>query len=255
MNKVWLVLQKELRELLPQRVLLFSVSFIPLVLVVLSGFFLVYPLRGVRLPVAASDPRLAGMSPMEIQQAFMGMEFRIILLFQSLIIPAVIAAYSIVGEKNNRTLEPLLAAPVRTWQLLFAKSLAALLPAIAVTWISGGIFIGEVAGLTSPAVSAMVITPGWLTTLILTVPVMVLVPIALAVMVSSRVTDPRSASQLSSLVFILLLLVLEISGSALVMISVTEALVATAVFAALGAALLSIATRLFQREAILTRWT
>jgi ABC-2 type transport system permease protein len=254
MTKVWLVLQKELRELLPQRVLLFSVSFLPLIIVVLSGILLVYPIKGARLPAASSDPIMATLAPLQIQQAFIGMEFRIILLFQSLVIPAIIAAYSIVGEKNNRTLEPLLAAPVRTWQLLLAKILAALFPAVAVTWISSAVFTGEIFILTSPGVFHLVITPGWLTAVVVTVPVMVLIPIALAVMISSRVNDPRAASQLSSLLFIILLFGIELSRSMLVL-SVPFTLIITAILGALGVILLIAATRFFQRETILTRWS
>jgi ABC-2 type transport system permease protein len=254
MTKVWLVLQKEMRELLPQRVLLLSVSIIPILLVVMSGILLVYPVKGARLPAASSDPSLSNLSPFQLQQAFIGVEFRVVLLFQALIIPAIIAAYSIVGEKNNRTLEPLLAAPVRTWQLLLAKVLAALLPAVAVTWASSAIFTGEIFALTSPAVSRLVITPGWLAAVVVTVPVMVLIPIALAVMISSRVNDPRAASQLSSLLFIVLLVVFEISGTSLVL-SLTFTLIMTAVLGAIGFVLLVAATRIFQRETILTRWS
>jgi ABC-2 type transport system permease protein len=250
MTKIWLILQKELRELLPQRVLLFSVSFMPLAILVMAGVLLFIPLNGVSLPGSNINSSL---TPQQTQQVLIGLQFRLILLFQSLLIPAIIASYSIVGEKNNRTLEPMLAAPVRTWQLLLAKALAALLPAVAVTWISSLIFTGEIALLTSPAVFVQVITPGWLVAVILTVPVMVMVPISLAVMVSSRVNDPRSASQLSSLVFVLLLFVVELSGRLLVL-SVPLTLILTAVLAVVGILLLWGATRLFRRETILTRW-
>jgi len=252
MNKVWLVVQKELRELLPQRVLLFSVAFMPLVLVVMAGVLLGSQLKGGTLP-AVADPRLAALTPMQVQQAFVGLQFRMILLFQSLLIPAIIASYSIVGEKNNRTLEPLLAAPVRTWQLLLAKALAALLPAVAVTWLSSLVFVGEVAFLAGPAVLALVVTPGWLVAVFLTVPVMVMVPVALAVIVSSRVNDPRSASQLASLLFVALLVGIELSGRTLAL-TVPFTLAVTAALAVVGVVLLWLATRIFQREVILTRW-
>jgi ABC-2 type transport system permease protein len=254
MNKVWLILQKELRELLPQRVLLMSVSFLPLAVIIMAGILLITPLSGVRLPAAASDPRLANLTSFQVQQAYIGLQFRMILLFQSLVIPAIIASYSIVGEKNNRTLEPLLAAPVRTWQLMLAKALAALLPAVAVTWLSSLVFSIETALLAGPAVFALVVTPGWLVAVLVTVPVMVMTPIALAVMVSSRVNDPRAASQFSSLLFVVLLFGVELSGSLLVL-SVPFTLTITAVFAVLGVLLLWGATRIFQREVILTRWS
>jgi len=255
MNKVWLVLQKELRELLPQRVMLLTLSIMPLMLVVFSGFLLAQPLSDLNSnPSAASSPILTGLTPTQIAQLITAMQFRILLLIQPLLIPSVIAAYSVVGEKNNHTLEPLLAAPVRTWQLLLAKSLVAMLPAVAVTWISGGIFIAEVALLTSPAIFSTVISAGWLILMVLTVPVLVMTPIAVTIMVSSRVNDPRTASQVSSLFFILLVVAFELYGGPLA-VSVATALVITALLGLLGTVLLWGATRVFQREVILTCWT
>jgi ABC-2 type transport system permease protein len=158
-----------------------------------------------------------------------------------------------VGEKNNRTLEPLLATPVSTWQLLLAKSLSAMLPALFVTWISGGVFILEIALLTSPAVFAQVVTPGWLIILIITVPVLMLIPVAVTVMISSRFNDPRTTSQVASLIFVVLVLVFTLFGSSLV-ISPLMSIIITIFLAVLGAGLLWSATRIFQRENILTRW-
>ena len=44
-----------------------------------------------------------------------------------------VAAYSVVGEKQARTLEPLLATPITTFELLAGKVLGALLPAVALS--------------------------------------------------------------------------------------------------------------------------
>lgn len=44
------------------------------------------------------------------------------------VVPLTIAIYSVIGEKSARTLEPLLAAPVRVGELLLAKSLASAIP-------------------------------------------------------------------------------------------------------------------------------
>ncbi len=59
-----------------------------------------------------------------------------------------IAAYSIIGEKNSHTLEPLLATPVRRWQLLAA---------VLVTWVSGSLFIAELAIVTDANVGSHVV--------------------------------------------------------------------------------------------------
>ena len=58
-----------------------------------------------------------------------------------LMVPVTIAAYSIVGEKVTRSLEPLLATPISTTKLLLGKGLAAALPGIVTAWISYGLFL------------------------------------------------------------------------------------------------------------------
>jgi ABC-2 type transport system permease protein len=254
MNKVWLVLRKELKEIFQQRTLVLALGLIPILIIVATGYLLKNPLSGGPVSIPASDPRVVGMTAVQVAQLAIGSMFRMYLLAQPLLIPAMIAAYSIVGEKNNHTLEPLLAAPVRTWQLLLAKSLSAILPALIVTWISGGIFIAEVALFTSPAVFAQVVTPGWLIILIITVPVLMMIPVAVTVMISSRFNDPRTTSQVASLIFVVLVLAFSLFGSNLV-ISPLMSIVITVFLALLGVVLLWSATRIFQRENILTRWS
>lgn len=254
MTKVFLVLRKELKEIFQQRSLIMTIAALPAVLVIASAVAFANPMTGGRLPAPGSDPRLAGLTIAQIAQAVIGSTIRMFLLAQPLLIPAILAAYSIVGEKNSRTLEPLLATPVSTGQLLFAKCLAALIPAVAVTWLSGAIFIAEAALLTAPAVFNILITPGWLVVLILTVPVMIFSPVSIAVMISSRVNDPRTASQTGSLIFTVLIAAFSWFGSSLA-INPLNGLEITLVFAVVGAALLWAATLSFQREIILTRWS
>ncbi len=246
MIKVWLVLRKEIKEIFQQRPLIYSLCGVPLIIVLLSGFVLYRA-------TSSSGASGADAATIEDTQVAIGSIFRMYMLAEALLTPSMIAAYSIVGEKNSRTLEPLLATPVESWQLLLAKSLSAILPAIAATWISGGLFVGEVILLTSPAVFAQVITPGWLLLLLLTAPLLTLSPVALTVMTSSRFNDPRTAAQISSLIFAALVIAFSLSGGNLV-ISPALSIIVALILAVLGVVLLWGATRVFQRENILTQW-
>ena len=58
------------------------------------------------------------------------------------IIPAMMAAYSIIGERDQGTLEPLLTLPMSDVQFLGGKVLAIVLPTIGVAW---GIFVAYMA--------------------------------------------------------------------------------------------------------------
>src|SRR5436190_13725942 len=66
-----------------------------------------------------------------------------LVLFQMIpmVVPLSIASHSIVGEKQNRSLEPLLATPIRTEELLFGKAIAAAVPGILATWVGFALFV------------------------------------------------------------------------------------------------------------------
>ena len=57
------------------------------------------------------------------------------------ILPTAIASYSIVGEKVEKSLEPLLATPTTDGELLLGKSIAAFLPPLIATYIGALIFM------------------------------------------------------------------------------------------------------------------
>src|SRR5689334_12232902 len=50
------------------------------------------------------------------------------------VLPTSIAAYSIVGEKVEKSLEPLLATPTTDSEILLGKGIGAFLPPILTTW-------------------------------------------------------------------------------------------------------------------------
>src|SRR6185503_9547594 len=147
MNNIAILLHKEWLEFKQQRLLLLGIVALPLLLTLMPiGITFAAgqtpPKNGDALLAAAqANPALAGMSAIELGQAFAGQTFSSIFLLMPLLLPSIIAAYSIVGEKTNRTLEPLLATPIKTWELLAGKILAALLPAMLLTWLAGTIFI------------------------------------------------------------------------------------------------------------------
>lgn len=250
MNKVWLILRKELKEIFQQRPLIYSLCVVPLIIVVLAGVVL-FNTQPSKLP----KPTGGQLSPaiVENTEASVGGVFRMYMLIEPLFIPAMIAAYSIVGEKNNKTLEPLLATPLKTWQLLMAKSLSAMLPAIAVTWISAGIFVVELAIFTVPGVLGQVMTPAYLILLLLAAPILTLTPVALTVMASSRFNEPRAAAQISTVIFVVLMLIFSRTGFGQV-ISPAASYLATAILIVVGVGLFWMAIGIFQRESILTRW-
>jgi ABC-2 type transport system permease protein len=260
-NKILVILQKEWLDLRQDRALLLSTLVLPVIWTALA-IALTYlvdhtPQDNAAQPgMAAADPTLAGLSNLELGQAVIGKQFEMLFLLIPLFIPSIIAAYSIVGEKAKRTLEPLLAAPVRTVELLLGKPLAALIPAVALTWACGAVFAAAIAGVAaSPRVFAAIVTPAWLILLLLCAPLLSLIGIAASVAISSRVNDPRTAQRLSGVVVVPILLLFFGQLAGVLVLSPALSLGATAVLALVAALAIWGATRLFQREVILTRWS
>jgi ABC-2 type transport system permease protein len=253
MHKVFVILRKEFSEIIQQRVLLFSIFLPPLLFAVIPLIFLQRLGAGSRAS-SLVIPSLGGLTIHEYTQGVVGTAFSNLYILLPMIVPSIIAAYSIIGEKNARTLEPVLATPVRRWQLLTGKILSALLPAVIVTWISGGIFIAELAILTDANVVSHVVTAGWLILFIACTPFLGLIAVAIMTAISSRVNDTRTAQQLSiwGIVPVLGLILGELSGQ--FELTVFVAVIATSILIPLAILLTWGATQLFGRETILTRW-
>ncbi len=253
MHKAFVILRKEFSEIVQQRVLLFSIFLPPLLFVVIPYIFL----QRVGARTGASSlviPSLGGLTIHEYAQGVVGTAFSNIYILLPMIVPSIVAAYSIIGEKNNRTLEPVLATPVRSWQLLTGKILSALLPAMIVTWISGGLFIAELVIFTDANVVSHVVTAGWLILFLACTPLLGLIAVAIMTAISSRVNDTRTAQQLSiwGIVPVAGLILGELSGQ--FELTVLVAVIATGILIPLAILLTWGAAQLFQRETILTRW-
>jgi ABC-2 type transport system permease protein len=264
MNRIRTIIDKEWAEVFKNRVVLMTIAILPLVFT-LMPLGILYAMRG----TAASDGDSTDMPPQfekmcaqttgatggECVQIFILNEFLLLYMMMPLAIPVAIAAYSIVGEKTTRSLEPLLATPITTEELLAGKSLAAAIPAILATWGAFGIFVlGLPLVGAAPAVYRSLFNPTWMIAIFLVGPLMAVLAVNFAIIVSSRVSDPRTAEQVSMVVSVPLLgLLFGQSAGVLVLDGRLMAMVA-AVLAVLDVGLVYAGARLFQREAILTRW-
>jgi ABC-2 type transport system permease protein len=180
-----------------------------------------------------------------------------LVLFQviPLVVPITIASYSIVGEKQLRTLEPLLATPIKTWELLAAKGLAAAIPGILATWWGFAIF-ALAARFIGPdyVFSSLILSRTWLIAIVLLTPIFTFLAVGLGVIISSRVKDPNSAQQLGSLLIlpVIGMLIAQISG--VVQVGLGLVLWIAVTVGVIDVALLWVSVRLFRREEILTVW-
>ena len=171
------------------------------------------------------------------------------------ILPAIMGSYSIVGEKIEKSLEPLLATPTTDGELLLGKSLATFLPTIGVTYIGTAIFV-TIMDVWSYIKLGLFLLPNTDFAVILGVlaPLACVLSVEANVIISSRVNDIRAAQQLGTYVVIPLILLLVFAIELTIFPIILLVLAVSAVIAVVDIALFYLAKATFQREEILTKW-
>jgi ABC-type Na+ efflux pump permease subunit len=115
------------------------------------------------------------------------------------LVPATLASYSVVGERQQGTLEPVLTTPIRREEFLLGKALAAFVPSLIIAYAVYGVFIAIVELFARPGIASAVIHgPEVLAQLVFT-PLLIAWSIWVGIGISARTNDVRTAQQLSTL--------------------------------------------------------
>ncbi len=261
MDKIRTIIAKEWSEVFKNRLVFFTVAFLPLLFIALPVITMV--LTGGEMAAApeevgdafpGAETMCAGLSSLECAEVYMLNLYAFMFMILPVAIPVTIAAYSIVGEKTTRSLEPLLATPITTVELLIGKALAAIIPAVAATWLSFGIFVLAMYFLVSPAGFAFLLDPLWLLAIFVVGPLLTLLAVSIAMMISSRVSDPRVAEQISMLIILPIIVGVIGQSAGILLIDRQFVVVVAIIVLILDVILVYLGVQAFQRETILTRW-
>ncbi len=173
------------------------------------------------------------------------------LLVIPVLIPATIVGYSVVGEREQGTLEPVLTTPIRREELLIGKAVAALIPAAGVSYLVLGIFLAITQFGASPVIAAAVRHSPYLLAQVFFIPLLAAWAIWIGLAISSRASDIRVAQQLSVLaglppVALTLLLGFQVIHSTLVL-----AASLAGVLLVIDCAAYLLVARLFDRERLI----
>jgi ABC-2 type transport system permease protein len=237
MRRIRVILVKEWLESLHNRMILLGGIFLPLFMVGAS-VVMVYQGRSVDIPGA--------------QAALFNTALMYFLILPA-IVPMAIAVYSIVGEKEQGSLEPLLATPVSDLELFLGKMLASVLPALGLAWGSFGLFLG-VSRVLLGGIPPHVLTPPWIAAIFGLSPLLALFTVGVTMLVSSRASDARAAYQFSSFAILPGLIPLIVYSSRKTLVSLFLVGVEGLVLLLASLAVLYFAIKVFRREEILTRW-
>jgi ABC-type Na+ efflux pump permease subunit len=232
-RRVRAVFRKELREYRRNRSLVAGMAIIPLV-------FLIQPLVSVFTTPASAASELGHRHEL------------LYLLGIPVLVPATLAAYAVVGERQQGTLEPVLGTPVRREELLLGKALAVLIPSVAIAYAVYGVSLVCVELFAAAGVSEALIRGSDVLVQVLFTPLLAAWSIWIAIAISTRSSDIRAAQQVAALASLP-----SIAVTTLVAVDVIHATVSLAVI--LGIALLlanrlgwRIVSAMFDRERLIT---
>jgi ABC-type transport system involved in multi-copper enzyme maturation permease subunit len=172
--------RKEIREYRRNRSIIVTMAIFPLI-------FLIQPLVVL--------VRLSGSAASSLSQ----IHILLYMLAIPVLVPAMVSAGAVTGERQQGTLEPALSTPIRREEFILGKALAALLPSIAIAYAVYAVFIACVVLLAAPAVASAVLRVPDILAQVLFTPVLALWSIWVGLAISTRASDVRVAQQLSLL--------------------------------------------------------
>lgn len=182
-TRVSAVTRKELAEFRRNRLIITTASILPVI-------FLVEPTVNILiLKASASSATLDKRVELSL----------FLPLLVPVLLPAILSAYSVVGEREQGTLEPVLTTPVSRVELLLGKAAAIFMPAIAVAYLIFGVFVAITQFGAASAVATAVLHAPQLPAALVFIPLLAAWTIWVGLAISARVTDTRVAQQLSLL--------------------------------------------------------
>jgi ABC-2 type transport system permease protein len=187
-TRVRAIYRKELREYRHSGYILGTMAVLPLGVIIFPLILVV------ALPASAAGTFQTG-DPL------------IILLGIPALVPAILAGYAVVGEREQGTLEPVLTTPIRREELVLAKALAAFVPSLVIAYVLYAAFLIVTKLFAQPAVAAAVIQLPDVLVQVLFTPLLALLTIWVSIAISARSSDVRVAMQLGAVAALPVLLV------------------------------------------------
>jgi ABC-type transport system involved in multi-copper enzyme maturation permease subunit len=232
-RRVRAISRKELREYRRNGFIIATMAILPMI-------FLVQPLVVVFvLPTSASS-------------ALRQEHLLVYMLGIPALVPAAVASYAVVGERQQGTLEPVLTTPIRREEFLLGKALAAFVPSLGVSYAVFAFFLGCVELFARPAVASALLRGPELLAQLLFTPLLAGWSIWLGIAISARSSDLRVAQQLGTLACLPSVAVTSLIAFNVIPATLALALVLGVLLLILDGVGWQIVSAMFDRERLMT---
>ncbi len=239
LSQAWLIAAKEFSILRKKRAIIISIILFPL-------------LVAIGLPLIIIYISSHGVDPLVLITLLNSFSF--FLLIEVVLLTTTTASYSLVGEKVEKSLEPLLATPTTEGEILMGKSIAAFIPPILSTYFSSIIFMVLMDLFTLNPLGYLYF-PNWFmgVILFLMAPLGVILTIELNIIISTRVNDVRTAQQLGIITIAPLAVIYVSSEIGIIPLEIFNLMIISLIFGISDIILFYLSKFTFRREDILTR--
>jgi len=229
---IQVIAKKDIKSIVATKQIWIPMLILPTILCVIMPVLIVYLLQTHQLSLingldqmlrligeipGKEGEMIRGMSDQSDQAIYLFVNYMLppLYLLVPVITSTMIAANSFVGEKERRTLESLLFAPITIKDLFIGKLFAAFLPAISIAF--GGFLLGAfiINFLTYGQFnSPLFLTTNWLMFILLIVPSLTILTILFTILISARVKGFQEAQQIGGITVLPIvgLLIGQVSG-------------------------------------------
>ena len=258
MEKIKAILYKEFQEIRKTKMIIYTMVILPVVF----SFVIIGTLNDENLFSNVDEkvlhqhyPQYTHLSSKQIIQILILDQNTPMFLLIPMLLPVIIAAYSIIGEKERKTLESLLATPISVIELFLGKCLAAVMPAMGVTALSF-IIICIGVDITTYKSFGFLLMPNWkwLYSLVFLGTLGSFMSVTFCIIISSKLKDIRAAQQLGSLIILPVFLFNMLGLSGKLFMSFQVMLLGTVILIIANMILIYFGIKIFGREEILTKW-
>jgi len=259
MKNASLIFKKEIKEILKNRSIWLPILAVSIIFSVIFPAAITLGLEGIiKDPDASEFIKRVFAETDNLQLAmlhFIIKQFLVFLLLIPAMLPSLIAPASIVLEKESNTLEPLIATPIKTGELLLGKTLTSLIPSFAITLID---FVLITIIINSIAYTKFKLLPlptwDWAVVTFILSPVISFIITMICLIVSSKTVDIRSAQGIGAVIIFPIYAVVGLQIAGLFLLNIKYLFVVCAVLIAVCPIVLKLAIKIFDRENILTKW-
>jgi ABC-2 type transport system permease protein len=235
-TRIGAVARKELTEFRRNRFILTTMAIFPIL-------FLASPTTTILASKAAADSQKLD------NQVGLSLMF---LMLIPVFVPATISANSVIGERDQGTLEPVLTTPIRREEFLIGKAVANFIPAVGLAYLVFGLFLAIVGVGADPVIATAVWHAPQLLAEVFYIPLLAGWAIWVGLAISTKAGDTRVAQQLSTLASLPPLVLIALMSFRVIKPTLTIALAFAGLLLVIDCAAYLVVAKLFDRERLVT---